>query len=814
MKKMFCALAAHKKKWSVLGVVLLAALLCAVLYRWAGACVAQYAANDYFVSAIANYDDEVEDLTLSMAPDVTEAAAYAITMSYTLDAAEYSLTIEHAATDNDFYIYVATTNEYDLATDTYPVFAQGVIAADTTSTTLQFSLAETHALVQAYVVYTGEGTLEITATTLESLTPVSTDRYARPVFYLVLLFALVLALVLVYRASLPSQRKARLAVVLCVAAMAYVTSQPLLQMSEIAYGHDVSFHVNRIAGLYQELCSGHFPARINSVFNSGYGYLNSVLYPEAFLYLSALLMFAGVSTEFAQNVLIILMNILCPLLAYLSFYKISKHRPIALATTALYAMSVYRMSNLYVRAALGEFFFLGFLPLMLYAVYHLFFEDGKRWWLLAVAATCILQSHVLGTLFTAGLFGVFLLALFAVRCYHKQPWALPLWQLVKAGCLTVLLNLWFLVPFLYYFASGTLVLFDTEYEFTTHFMPNMVAISDVFTFAMAEGETGVRLSLGAFLFAVLIACIVVAMVGHRITGTKQEPAVAEHRTALWRNSSTVLVWCNFAFVALFTVLFSNEALWTTLAQVDFLKAVAANIQYSFRLIGLIVFCICMIFLLLAMRLPAGRCKVAVGCMVFACAFGLCYHRMSTDYILTKQDVYNIIFLDSPPEYLLTGTDYAQETWEYQKVQTSSEAVVITAYEKEGCVITFTYENNGDATEDVRLPLFYYEGYRATLSTGEHLPVTAGVNNVLHVILPPNSSDTICVEYYDNRYFRLANLASLTTLLGCLLLWWWAHYQKRYPTSKLCALVQNACKPVQQLCETLKCKLLATKESIT
>ena len=61
------------------------------------------------------------------------------------------------------------------------------------------------------------------------------------------------------------------------------------------YGHDLAFHLTRIESIKDGLLSGQFPVRVDTAFLNGYGYISSMMYGEALLYIPALLRLCGVS---------------------------------------------------------------------------------------------------------------------------------------------------------------------------------------------------------------------------------------------------------------------------------------------------------------------------------------------------------------------------------------------------------------------------------------------------------------------------------------------------------------------------------------
>ena len=65
--------------------------------------------------------------------------------------------------------------------------------------------------------------------------------------------------------------------------LASILSVPLLG-ERLQYGHDIGFHLGRIAGMAEAMQAGQFPVRIGLEMENGVGHLASVLYPDFFCF--------------------------------------------------------------------------------------------------------------------------------------------------------------------------------------------------------------------------------------------------------------------------------------------------------------------------------------------------------------------------------------------------------------------------------------------------------------------------------------------------------------------------------------------------
>lgn len=123
----------------------------------------------------------------------------------------------------------------------------------------------------------------------------------------------------------------------------------------------------------------------------------------------------------------------------------------------MYTLSFYRLTNVFVRAAVGEYTAMAFLPLVVYGLWRIYRQspaDGKKaepwcWLPFALGFTGLLQSHLLTTELA-----VFFTAAFCLL-YFKKTFTRPvLPALCKAAGAAIVWNLWFMVPLLQYMVQG------------------------------------------------------------------------------------------------------------------------------------------------------------------------------------------------------------------------------------------------------------------------------------------------------------------------------------------------------------------------
>ena len=165
-----------------------------------------------------------------------------------------------------------------------------------------------------------------------------------------------------------------------------VTAGVLLSCITAVFGYDILpdyqdklFHLRRLAALAQTLKSGYFPARIYFVMNEGTGYAMPVFYPDLFLYIPACLVNAGVPLGIAYEIYVVIINVITAITTYLSVKGILKgNRYISSVISFVYVLSVYRLTDVYIRDAAGEYTAVAFIPFVVYSFIRVYREEGRE----------------------------------------------------------------------------------------------------------------------------------------------------------------------------------------------------------------------------------------------------------------------------------------------------------------------------------------------------------------------------------------------------------------------------------------------------
>lgn len=222
----------------------------------------------------------------------------------------------------------------------------------------------------------------------------------------------------------------------------FIISIPYLNFNSI-FTHDISYHTNRIVCIAEELKLGNFPVLIHSSLLDGFGYANSLFYPELFLYIPAILINIGLNFLTSYKIFTMLTTFFTIFITYISAKRIFEKKSITWTITLLYSTAFYRLTDIYTRGALGEVLALTFLPLIIAGLYEIIFGKNEKWWLICFGIFGVINSHVLSFAMTIILI-ICVCLLNIVRILKDKK---RLLNLIIAGVLSILLTFSFVLPY-------------------------------------------------------------------------------------------------------------------------------------------------------------------------------------------------------------------------------------------------------------------------------------------------------------------------------------------------------------------------------
>lgn len=275
----------------------------------------------------------------------------------------------------------------------------------------------------------------------------------------------------------------------CLALMSY----PLLSPG-LSSGHDLGYHLLRIASLTQGMRSGQVPVRVNPVFLNGYGYASSLFYPDLFLYIPALLNLAGIGLEAAYKLFLLLIFGLSFITAYHCGKGIAKDEMAGGVTALVYCLSQYYLQNIYTRSALGEVQAFVFLPLIVYGLYDLIFSDFEQYWLFFIGFIGLFYSHLISLLLAVLVSS--LLCLIWIRRTIRSRQKIKRILLVMVLVLGCSVAFW--LPMLEQVLNGRFKYMQSTYLAVYSAVPLRIILSNAYT---------LKGSVVSFGFATLLLCL-------------------------------------------------------------------------------------------------------------------------------------------------------------------------------------------------------------------------------------------------------------------------------------------------------------------
>lgn len=548
-----------------------------------------------------------------------------------------------------------------------------------------------------------------------------------------------------------------------------VSSMPLLTGYEIASA-DLNGHLQRLEGTKDALLAGQFPVRIHPNWLQGYGYATGVFYCDTFLYIPAFLRIMGFPLGAAYLLYKFLVNVGTVVIACESFGRIFKNRMIGLFAASLYTLNIYRLVTMYLKDHLGQYTAAMFLPLFAYGVWRLLSEDTesgeykKIWLILTLSVTGIIQSHILTCEMTA-VFSVIIGIVFIKRVFRKET----LLEVGKAFLGIILLNLWFIVPFLDFMTTQKLIItgqqvYTREIQDRGSLIPqlfNVFALSGPADHDVASGMQGeMPFTIGAGSLIGLLYYGYLCLTGR----IRQQKKGAMKTLGIFSVALSVL-----------TLFMANAYFpWGKLQGLGgFMAKGISALQYPTR-----IYVIAAVFLsltggcVLLLEWESGRKN---SMWLYACSTlitlflvtGMFFSGLLADsafYKIYEEKSFGNSYL-SGREYLPLGTD--ESLLKAGRV-IPSEGISVKDFRKDYAGITLTCENSSGIDGYVDLPLLYYRGYQTKdMETGETLAVSDGENHVVRTEVPAGYQGTFYTSFISPWYWRLAETVTMAAWVAFL-----------------------------------------------
>lgn len=203
-------------------------------------------------------------------------------------------------------------------------------------------------------------------------------------------------------------------VLLCSLLLSLLYVIPIAVFNKGLNGADLSFHLNRLLGM-----EGIYASPINFKAFYGIGLGVNYFYPFLTYYPFFVLYRLFHSVFLGYYIYQYLLTILTFLIAYYSISNImanedkeNKKDFAGLLFATFYTFSLYRLDNIVIRFATGEFIAYAFIPLVFYGLYTILKGDYRKWYILSIGMSLVAYSHLISLLLTALLVGLIFIITF------------------------------------------------------------------------------------------------------------------------------------------------------------------------------------------------------------------------------------------------------------------------------------------------------------------------------------------------------------------------------------------------------------------
>lgn len=551
-----------------------------------------------------------------------------------------------------------------------------------------------------------------------------------------------------------------------IASIVFISCIPLMT-DYLLSGHDLAFHLARIEGIKNGLLDGQFPVRIQPQWLNGHGYPVSIFYGDLFLYIPAMLRIVGFTLQDSYKIFIVVVNVATAIISYMVFREIGNgNKKVGLFASALYTLGLYRIGNIYIRAAVGEYTAMIFFPIVLYGLWYVFsrkreeLKSSKIWVVLAIGYLGILNSHLISCVMV-GIFTVISCIFMVKQVFQKERFVL----LFKACIALILAGLGFLIPLLEYRSMNFKV--NAEYMidayltderglfwgqfFSTDY--NVQSINIPSYMGMVEE---MPLTLGMNFLVILASVVIIIFCNYHSILEKKELVIAILLNIL------AMFMCTKYFP--YTEISRLPKLWRIT------NVLVKNIEFPWRF--MVIVSLISVWLVVIILTKVDWKEIGVDYkkgVIYTIAILLFIEvmNMSGEVMNHKEPIIILSEANMPSmqvawEYLYEDNDYEKYTNQITNVEAG---VDIIEWKKENGKVIVEAFNSSKEENEIELPLILYKGYQAKdLSSEKEINLKAGESNRIRLVLPSNYAGIISVGFVSPWYWRVAEIITIATYL--------------------------------------------------
>lgn len=492
------------------------------------------------------------------------------------------------------------------------------------------------------------------------------------------------------------------------------------------YGEDIYFHISRIKGIKDSFNIDLFP-NIYSNYLNGYGYGNPLFYPDIFLYFPAFLNYIGLSVGLSYNIFLVIISILSCFTMYITVKGISKSKYAGIISSIIYAFASYRLTDMFTRAALGETLAFIFAPLIIYGIYHIIYDDYKKFYILVIGMSGLILSHIITSVMIFVV--LFIMCLINIKKFLNDKKRIQ--YLIMSALITLLLTSYFIFPMLEQLMNVTYVVNSSKQVAALGTLSSRaVPIYALFLEINLLIKPWVPTGLGIIFIYIIYLKI------------KTRKQIKDHFTTLL-----------FIIGLLSWIMSSNIFPW------KYFENICSLIQFPWRLYFIATLLLTISgSIIIAKKFESKELRVKTFRNIFLVSMislGFTTFVIFRRELVDTKDKYYIAMA----EYLPAKTDRNYPS-ERGSIVTSNNDIELE-YTKENLTMKIDFKNTYDDTK-LELPLIYYKGYGAKIND-KKLEVTESVNGLVEINVNDIEEGSIFVSYIKTPIIYITRGVSLLTL---------------------------------------------------
>ena len=549
----------------------------------------------------------------------------------------------------------------------------------------------------------------------------------------------------------------RIYIVIAILLTLFILGKVVIE-SSICGTNDGYLHLIKIMGVNEIIKQGQFPPIIDAGFCNGYA-LN-LFYNPLTTYISLICGLIVNNFALGIKIMLIIMMFVAIIFMYMFLKNVTKKTGVAVAGAIFYVTNPYYLSNIYIRGAIGESAALTFLPLLFLGLYSLFNGDRKKHYFITIAATGLILTHNITTLYAA-----IISFIYVIINFNKLKEKDILIKLLINILFIVVLTIFFTYPLLLHSFSGEYVIFDSDLMRTNGERVASGVISFKELFMEIPGQEVIfRLNIiQVVLFILSIFC-------YRFIDKKDRK-----------------IYLSFIIFAILSVILCmTKNIW------EFAPDILCNIQFPWRLLGFSGFFISTIaginlFIILKKifkNKENGLIFVIIPIALLSLLYA--YSLDYKDYTVKKDDnesiefinnnINNIVYMNINREYMPSKTYIAlyknQERIKGDNVFILEGEALIESENKNELIYDIKLSDIKENTS-IEVPFLYYKGYSAYIENEKNgrkeIDVKESDYGFLKIDIPNEyKNGMIKVEYKTPITYYIVYIISFVTLIGFII----------------------------------------------